>query len=37
MRVSNFTLIYFPCSTVTSACQGSWLACTHTVLPSLKR
>jgi len=29
--VSNYTHIYFPYSTVTSACQGSRLACTRTV------
>ena len=27
-RVSNYTQIYFTYSTVTSACQGSGLACT---------
>jgi len=27
----NYTQIYFPYSTVTSACQGSRLACTWTV------
>jgi len=26
--VPNYTHIYFSYSTVTSACQGSWLACT---------
>jgi len=31
MRVSNYTQIYFPYSMVTSACQGSGLACTRTV------
>jgi len=30
-RVPNYTQIYFPYSTVTSACQGSGLACTRTV------
>ena len=30
-RVPNYTQIYFPYSTVTSACQGSGLACTQTV------
>jgi len=30
-RLPNYTQIYFPYSTVTSACQGSGLACTHTV------
>jgi len=30
-RVPNYTKIYFHYSTVTSACQGSWLACTRTV------
>jgi len=30
-RVPNYTQIYFPYSTVTSACQGSGLACNHTV------
>ena len=30
-RVPNYTQIYFPYSTVTSACQGSLLACTCTV------
>ena len=30
-RVPNYTQINFPYSTVTSACQGSWLACTRTV------
>jgi len=30
-RVPNNTQIYFPYSTVTSACQGSRLACTWTV------
>jgi len=29
--VPNYTQIYFPNSTVTSACQGSWLACTRNV------
>ena len=29
--VPNYTHIYFPYSTVTSACQGSGLACTLTV------
>jgi len=29
--VPNYTQIYFPYSTVTSACQGSGLACTCTV------
>ena len=29
--VPNYTHIYFPYSTVTSACQGSGLACTRTV------
>ena len=31
MRVPNYTHIYFPYSTVTSACQGSGLACTRNV------
>jgi len=31
MRVPNYTHIYLPYSTVTSACQGSGLACTQTV------
>jgi len=31
MRVPNYSHIYFPYSTVTSACQGSGLACTRTV------
>jgi len=31
MRVPNYTQIYFYYSTVTSACQGSRLACTWTV------
>ena len=31
MRVPNYMQIYFPYSTVTSACQGSGLACTRTV------
>jgi len=26
-----YTQIYFPYSTVTSACEGSWLACTRTI------
>ena len=30
-RVPNYTQIYFPYSTLTSACQGSGLACTRTV------
>ena len=30
-HVPNYTQIYFPYSTVTSACQGSRLACTWTV------
>jgi len=30
-RVPNYTQIYFPYSTVTSACQGSLLACNLTV------
>jgi len=30
-RVSNYTQICLPYSTVTSACQGSGLACTWTV------
>jgi len=30
-RVPNYTHIYLPYSTVTSACQGSGLACTQTV------
>ena len=30
-RVPNYMQINFPYSTVTSACQGSWLACTRTV------
>ena len=30
-RVPNYTQIYFPYSAVTSACQGSRLACTWTV------
>ena len=30
-RVPNYTQIYFPYNTVTSACQGSGLACTRTV------
>jgi len=30
-RVPNNTQIYFPYGTVTSACQGSGLACTRTV------
>ena len=30
-RVPNYTQIYFPYSTVTSACQGSGLACTLNV------
>jgi len=29
-RVPNYTQIYFPYSTLTSACQGSGLACTRT-------
>jgi len=29
--VPNYTQIYFSYSTVTSACQGSGLACTRTV------
>jgi len=29
--VPNYRQIYFPHSTVTSACQGSGLACTRTV------
>ena len=29
--VPNLTQIYFPYSTVTSAWQGSRLACTHTI------
>jgi len=31
MRVPNYTQIYIPYSTVTSACEGSGLACTRTV------
>ena len=31
MRVPNNTQIYFPYGTVTSACQGSGLACSLTV------
>jgi len=31
MHVPNSMHIFFPYSTVTSACQGSWLACTRTV------
>jgi len=31
MRVPNYTQNYFSYSTVTSACQGSGLACTRTV------
>ena len=31
MHVPNYMHIFFPYSTVTSACQGSWLACTRTV------
>jgi len=31
--VPNYTQIYFPYSTVTSACQGSRLACTRTAVP----
>jgi len=31
MRVPNYTHIYFPYSTVTSACQWSLLACRWTV------
>ena len=30
-RVPDYTQIYFPYSAVTSACQGSRLACTLTV------
>jgi len=30
-RVPNYTQIYFPFSTVMSACQGSGLACTQTI------
>jgi len=30
-RVPNYTQVHFPYSTVTSACQGSGLACTRTV------
>jgi len=30
-RVPNYMPIYFPYNTVTSACQGSGLACTRTV------
>ena len=30
-RVPNYTQIYFPYSTVMSACQGSGLACTRAV------
>ena len=30
-HVPNYTQIYIPYSTVTSACQGSRLACTRTV------
>jgi len=30
-RVPNYTEIYFPYSTVTSACQWSLLACNHIV------
>jgi len=30
-RVPNYTQIYFPYCAVTSACQGSRLACTWTV------
>jgi len=30
-RVPNYTQIYFPYNTVTSACQGSGLACIRTV------
>jgi len=30
-HVPYYTQIYFPYSTVTSACQGSGLACTRTV------
>ena len=29
MNVPNYTQIYFPYSTLTSACQGSGLACTR--------
>jgi len=29
--MKNLTTIYFPYSTVTSACQGSGLACTRTI------
>jgi len=29
--VLNYTQVYFPYSTVTSAWQRSWLACTRTV------
>jgi len=31
MGVSNYKQIYFPYSTVTSACQGRGLACTYSV------
>jgi len=31
MRVPNYMQIFFPYSTVNSACQGSGLACTPTV------
>ena len=30
-RVPNYIQIYFPYSTLTSACQGSGLACTRTI------
>jgi len=30
-HVRNYTQIYFPYNTVTSACQGTGLACTQTV------
>ena len=30
-RVPNYMQVHFPYSTVTSACQGSGLACTRTV------
>ena len=31
MKTPNYAQIYFPYSTVTSACQGSGLACTQTI------
>jgi len=34
-RVPNYTQIYFPYSAVTSACQGSRLACTVSIFITL--